>query len=590
LNNKVFLALTPIEEFWDNSDPIVFIGKWCVLYGRDLNHNKIMASPYGRVCTSEEAYNYILSVYEHVLPVVSQAMNDLHEQDKSIRYWRILLGPWLQYYLSVVYDRYLHITSALASYPSFCTITLSEESFVVPNDTRDFSCKSSDDLYNLQIFSRILLFFGKKYTEKKYLNDDCLSYNFRNKRSWKQNLLGYILFFHKKVISRFIGTKLVFRNSGFPKIAEMKLLLDFKGGALSVRGADKIIKGHGIDFVLRNKLSHIPMGDDQFLKCVSFMLFMDMPRCFIEGYKSMSKLGDRQYPDNPGAILSANAWYNDEIFKCWAARSAERNTLLLGVSHGGNYCPVENVLEYNHEKKILDKYYVWGNCEQNLSNNMSVMPACSVVGMKKVNADNSKNGILWGLTILPRYLVRYPNIPMHFEVYLEWHKRFVSALSEDLLRNDFVIRPHREDLGWGVRQRLKDVEANLKFESWSVPFMESMLSNKLYVCDHLSTTYAQSLAIGMPTILFWNPECQKIKPQAIPYFELLKEYRILFDTPEEAAVEVERAYSDIESWWNDSGRQNAVNKFCENVINSPHNSFYLWKKELREKYGAVHLS
>ena len=52
-------------------------------------------------------------------------------------------------------------------------------------------------------------------------------------------------------------------------------------------------------------------------------------------------------------------------------------------------------------------------------------------------------------------------------------------------------------------------------------FFKSLSEKKLYVCDHFSTTYAEALAANVPTILFWNPEFNELRPETRLYFDLL---------------------------------------------------------------------
>ena len=102
--NEVFLATTAQEEFWDVSKPIVFLGEWCLLYERrsywePLNY-KLLSIPYKNSSFVENTYDYINCTYEKILPLLSETLNSIHGRKHSIRYWRILIGPWLHLYLS----------------------------------------------------------------------------------------------------------------------------------------------------------------------------------------------------------------------------------------------------------------------------------------------------------------------------------------------------------------------------------------------------------------------------------------------------------------------------------------------------------
>ena len=54
-------------------------------------------------------------VYEKVLKILSQNLNRIHETNNSTEYWRIIIGPWLQVFLGIVFDRWLSIKNAIKS-------------------------------------------------------------------------------------------------------------------------------------------------------------------------------------------------------------------------------------------------------------------------------------------------------------------------------------------------------------------------------------------------------------------------------------------------------------------------------------------
>ena len=165
---KVFLATTALEEFWDTTKPIVFLGEWCFLYDRrtfwEPLNGQLLESPFDNAKAGHAAYLYVNDIYERILPLLENALNTLHGTHYSQRYWRIVLGPWLQYYLPAIYDRYIHLKRALERYPDCTTIALSEDSFIVPTDTADFIFHVwKEDSFNLQIYTKILASLGKTF-------------------------------------------------------------------------------------------------------------------------------------------------------------------------------------------------------------------------------------------------------------------------------------------------------------------------------------------------------------------------------------------------------------------------------------------
>jgi putative transferase (TIGR04331 family) len=235
----------------------------------------------------------------------------------------------------------------------------------------------------------------------------------------------------------------------------------------------------------------------------------------------------------------------------------------------------------DHETAIVDRYYSWGWERKDCAAEVIPFPASKLVGRKKVGASNLKNGILWATTSEPRYLVHFSLLPKFFHEYLSLQGRFAKTLHPKIV-SALRLRPHREDLGWSVAERIRDCIPGVTIETWDVPFHESLARCRLYICDHFSTTFAEALAANKPVILFWDPQTNRLRPEAQPYYDLLRKTGILFDTPESAAATVNQIYDDVETWWNDPERQSAVETFCERFARNTPDAVELWAAEFKQ--------
>lgn len=582
-NAKVFLATTALEEFWDTTKPIVFLGEWCLLYGRrsfwEPLNGQLLESPFNNVEAARAFCHYVNGIYEQILPILGDALDAIHGTRHSPRYWRIVLGPWLQLYLPVIYDRYSHLIRALGQYPDCTTIVLSEKSFVTPANTLDFACFVKDDSFNLQIYTKILAVLGKIFPCKSVQIEQHSTLNRYIGNSWKHRVVGHLAKIYAGISAR-VFKPVMLRSSYFSKASEIDLLIKTAGKTLPILGQLTRPAGARFDSDIRKKLSNIWLGDGEFERCLSAMLFFDIPKCFVEGYSCMNGEALNAYPKTPKAIFSSNAWYFDETFKYWAAAAAEKGSLLIGTPHGGSYGGLVNMPGENHETAIVDRYYSWGWGRTDCAAKVIPFPASKLVGRKKIGASNLKTGVMWASTSSLRYLVMYelPTFPVFFHEYISWQARFAKTLHQKIVPV-VRLRPHREDGGWDVVQRLKECIPDLNIETWAVPFRESMDNCRLYVCDHFSTTFAEALAANKPTILFWNPEINELRPEAQPYYDLLRKHGILFDTPESAGDAVNQVYDNVETWWNDPGRQKAVETFCERFARNSPDAIDLWATE-----------
>ncbi|OFZ97455.1 MAG: hypothetical protein A3H35_11925 [Betaproteobacteria bacterium RIFCSPLOWO2_02_FULL_62_17] len=584
---KVFLATTALEEFWDTTKPIVFLGEWCLLYGRrsywEPLDGRLLESPFDNSEAARAAYHYVNEIYERLLPSLGNVLNTIHGTRHGPRYWRIVLGPWLAFYITVCYDRYCHLKHALEQYPDCTTMVLSENSFVVPSDTLDFHYLTREDSFNLQIYTKLLTALGKAFPRKEAQIVRSSVYATLNGRSWRRKAAVYLARICSGLGHR-ARQSIVLRDSLFSKLFQLRLLIKTMGKALPIWGQLPKPELSACDKNIRQKLNNIWIGDGEFERCLTAILMLDMPKCFIEGYESVLSDGKKQYPRQCSAIFSANSWYFDEPFKQWAAASAERRVLLLGTSHGANYGGMAIMPGEDHETAIVDRYYSWGWERTNCAATVVPFPATKLVGRKASGASNRKTGLLWVITEFPRYPIQFL-LQQHFSEYTSWQARFANTLLRDVT-SAIRLRPHRDGEP-EIVQRLNRFIPGVTIETWGVPFHESVANCRLYVCDHFSTTFAEALAANTPTILFWNPKSYELRPEAQPYYDLLRQNGILFDTPEGAGVAVNRVYDDVETWWHAPARQSAVATFCRQFARNSADAFELWLAEFKRIANAA---
>jgi putative transferase (TIGR04331 family) len=576
-DSDCFLATTADSSLWDIRKPIVFLGEWCRRYAEpssDEVAGVCAEYPFADPAKVQEAFYTVDLVYEHVLPVVANALNGVHGTAYSLRYWRIVAGPWLQKYLAVVYERYICIRQALDRYPGISTVGLSREAFVTPQDTIEFAYLVRSESYNLQLYTGILealsFEFARQIQKPPFERVDQ-----QLKSSRARDYLTRVM----TAALRRLASNLVLYSAYFPKQERLPLIFGTDWKVVPIPTCPVRSTFVQRDSGKRAALQNLVFGEGEFEQVVATMLANDMPISLIEGFSENRCKADAYFPKRPKAIFSANAWYFDEPFKYWAAEAADRGVLLLGTPHGGNYGGMAMMPSENHEVSIVDYYYSWGWSREEVHAQVKPMPASKLMGIKECKSSNALEGILWATTAAPRYLVEFPYTPTFFSEYLAWQKRFVLKLNADTIEA-ISLRPHFEDCGWNIVRRLTDVAPTLKVENWTVPFSERLKVCRLYVCDHYSTTFAEALAANKPTILFWNPHANALRTEAAPAFNSLLEQGVLFYSPEAAAIAVNTIYPDVEGWWNEPARQKAVRDFCRQYARTAPDSTKQWSDEL----------
>lgn len=116
---KRILVTTALEKTWPSVDKkIIFLGEWCKLYERKQiweQYDHLVASYHwddrGKL---EKDYMLLKSLYESTLRELTKKLNAVHEVSFSLRYWRIIVGPWLGYFIQILFDRWFSINHTLA--------------------------------------------------------------------------------------------------------------------------------------------------------------------------------------------------------------------------------------------------------------------------------------------------------------------------------------------------------------------------------------------------------------------------------------------------------------------------------------------
>jgi putative transferase (TIGR04331 family) len=570
-----FLATTALEEFWDKSKPVLFLAEWC----RSNRWNTpvefeeagTVPCPWTNSDEIEKGYAAIEAASEWLLPLLARRLNEIHGTAFSVRYWRITAGLWLLWYVSVVYDRYRRVDVAFRVHPELSTLGLSFDSFVVPRDTLDFIQHVKGDGYNLQLVTRIMEALGHEMPRKRY--------SFASERftstvppSLARRLVKHAL----RIQERF--APVIIKDSYLPSLADEFYVMTRSHGRVAINRAPVDVSSVATDEAMRASLNGIvdAKESDPFRRLLGRVLPADLPKSYLEGYSAIRTAAERHYPAKPKAIFSANAWYFDEPFKHWAAQAADKGVFLAGAQHGGNYGAFHGMLSHEHEIRIADRFYSWGWTGEKVK----PFPATKLARVASLPADNRAEGILYTTTSTPRFLLQLQYSESHWLAYIDWQLRFLRAVGPTL-RAHLRARPHREDLGWQYVARWRKEHPDLAIETWDVPFAKSIANCRVFVCDHIETTFAEALAANKPTVLFYNPEHRRLKDEAKPHYESLQEAGILHTTPEAAAVALENAYEDVEAWWNSPLRQKARAAFCRRFALTDPRAVDLWAREFR---------
>ena len=170
-NKKNLLVTTAIEETWGNgeNEKIIFLGEWCKEYSAKSSWDGRKNAVVDFYCRDRNKFeidhDYLEQFYERLLASLTITLNHYHNVDYSIRYWRIVLGPWLLTYVPAVWNRWESLRIAFEEYEFDETILLNPDiEYEAPSSHLNaLNLIANSHLWNHMLYARILkVFYSKK--------------------------------------------------------------------------------------------------------------------------------------------------------------------------------------------------------------------------------------------------------------------------------------------------------------------------------------------------------------------------------------------------------------------------------------------
>ena len=581
----MFLITTADQRFWKTDGKILFLGEWCKIYNQKniwsgLDH-KVLSYHWDDRGKLYHDYIYLDDVYERYLKLLSAKLNDLHHVNYSDRYWRIVIGPWLYYFVEILYDRYLSIkeatNSGLVTDTWICSKNIEKW---VPNDFKVFQGWFLSDEYNQYLYSRIIESLGElpfSFSEIENISPSEMTQNADFEPRIKHIGRKLLEIYGKYLPSRW--NQVVFVTSYLSTLDLIRLQLSLKQMPYPV-SPTILPEDVPAKPSMRKKLI-LNEGLNEYESILDRLIVEQIPKAYIEGYANLNETSLDAYPAKPKAIFTANAYNSDIGFKMWAAYQVEKGVPLLGTQHGGHYGSNLWSASESHQINVCDRYYTWG--WQNTGSSKTIPFSTGKFSkVQKMIKPNPAGKILLVTTSLPRYSYWMYSAPVGAQILdcLGDQYHFVQSISPEV-HEHLLVRLYPYDYGWNEASRWKDECPSLNLYQGRKSLNQQLKESRLFIGTYNATTYLETFSADFPTILFWDPKHWELRPSAMPYFDMLREAGILHDTPESAAKKVNEIYNDPQSWWDQSEVQEAKDEFCHQFARTSDNWFKEWKNEFK---------
>ena len=562
---NVSLITTACQNTWpkNKDQSVLFLGEWCKIYSEKEVWQRFNSevAPYHWDDRSKlySDYQTIQVTYEKTLLSLSAQLNQIHQVGYSLRYWRILIGPWLGCFIHMLFDRWFMLGVVFSSDQQYnCTLVKRDVPSIVPNDMASFMTLFVEDDWNEAIYGQLIEMCWADRTNIEWVDE-------KNPNELKKdtgvNLKAYI----KSFVSSFnaLYTRqddCFFISSYLPLSVELKLQ-GILGQWPKVWTNDRHTPVVEYNNNQRRWLLNMDISN-HFERIVQKMIPLHIPVAYLEGYKALDLTTEKlSWPKRPKTIFTSNSFWADDIFKAWAARKTESGIPLVIGQHGGGYGMLLFEFGDDHQAKIANKWISWGWSDVDRPN---IVPIGNLKVMGRRAYYNPKGGVLMVEFNVPRYSYHLYSAPIagQWLDYFNEQKKFLTSLPKKL-QEKFVLRLHHQDYGKNQAARWQDAMPELSIDSGAQDIKNLIQNSRLYIATYNGTTFLESLAWNIPTIIFWDPKYWELNERAKFYFDMLESVGVFHTTSHSAAQKMMEVWDDIDSWWLSVSVQNAREKFCE---------------------------
>ena len=584
---KRLLITTADERTWRRDGPVLFLGEWCRLYDRRAAWAGLDAEvvPYhwDDRTQLDNDYARLQSIYEELLHDTGAALNEQHRTDHSLRYWRILIGPWLFQFVHVAYDRWAMILKASESHDIERTLVYdSPPGALTAPDLRHSSFQSTR--WNHYMFGKAIEHQDRIPWDRVPAHpEEAMPARRVQGPTWRRTALAGLRDGLSSVLQGLAGDdEAMIIQTYLPRFEEMKLQAVL-GQAPKLWTIPREIPPVPPNMSRRQGMRIATESPDAFVRFAASMIPEQLPTVFLEGYRSLTRAAELlPWPSRPRVIFTSNLDWLCTVFQEWAATKVEAGHPLVIGQHGGFVGTARRHPVEDHQLKTSDRYLSWGWS----GDDPRVQPAMIFTNVgKPMSTWRPSGGLLLVTASMPLYAYRcfsQPVGPGQSVAFVEDQIRFATALGE-AVRARLTVRINQAlDREYGAChiERWREAVPEIDIDPSVRPIEGPMRRCRLFVYTYNSTGFLESLARNIPTLMFWNPGYFELRPAAEPYFDLLARARIYHAAPESAAEHAMEIWDDVAGWWNQPAVQQARHAFCERYARMPRSPLRVLKEAL----------
>ena len=596
-NNKTLLVLTALEHSYKKFKKRFYLGEWCLTYEIKANlkikQYKVQKHHWSSFKKLKKDSRNLEVEYERLLIKISALLNKFHKTKFNKEYWRVIIGPWLYFYLISMFDRWESLRSLKKIDKYIIPNYQSDKNIFTTYDTLGYWNKATQsDSWNQANFIRIIKYRFKKINFIENIIDNKNNY-LRKEINKKYNIIStikYLIISVDTLLSKisFFCNKIYIETLYFSKIDALKFHIIFKQFPSFQSKTFKYEKNkyEKINFEGRKNLFKFkPQNNPNYLDYLKKSLVTDFPVAFLEDYKIIDNLNSSKYKNNFKIIFSSISQIFNERYKLWLAKMIKMGTKHFIVGHGGGIPVIFSNNLFQHELKISNKYISWHKPFH--KKHFRLTPPLIKQLSKKYSKNTykeKKNCLILSCDTL-RYPVKIQGYP-YVEQYKSWLGD-ISTLINNFNRNikdNVIYRCSATSIGFQTDKILKEKHKFLSISDFNKKTLSDELKNtKISVITYPETVIPECLLSKKPMIITLSPKIYHFIPQVKNIINELKDNKIFFDSPIKASNFINSIWNDPSLWWENKNTKQAIDKLRDYTFENKINWLNDWKNFTKER-------
>lgn len=530
---------------------IIFFNDIIKIYFHKKNHNSQnnfeTFRPYGiseKLLIEDAAY--LDKIFDIYITKISIELNRIHNQEKSVRYWNIILGIWLRDFIYASYNRYKTLKEGLKKHKIDKAVLVEDNNSYTIKESTSFNKLTNNLTFDAIFVSNILRYIPCKsnfqiinYQISKTKKKDDFPKN-------KKDLLPKFISNFLSLFQRYDRCNFFVISSYLTLFEEIKLNFLLNKKIQYFYYPTIQYKKNEIDSNIRDQISFSSNSTNEFERILDKMIPIYLPLSVLENYNQIINFIEKlNLPKSPKKIFSSNCFGEGGPNQFWIADKVEQGSKYYIGQHGAGYLELYEK-NFRVEIKPADGLISWGQDKLN----KKIIPSFNfTIRNKKKRYSNNKNILLVfrssGVRSVPYDRFAYG------EIVFNNTEKLINNLDKKIKKN-LVLRLHsnyKKGIYYNFDNFLNK-NNSIKIDR-KTNYIELAKKSKLTIFNDYSSGFLHNLILNIPSIVFMPLNLGFIHKDNKSDFEKLIENKLIFTDIHDLTNFLNKNIDNFETMWNE---------------------------------------